>query len=342
MSSKQFTFLSTRGRGLGVDMALLKNYLSQAHGDNINFRFYLKNEMHKNPMVAHGYRRAKKEFCEQAGNIICMDPSLNTGMRRNMGEGARIMLSVPYDYQFKNMLTLEKGNSLNLNTLGAFEYIFCGSPFSQRLLRNAYREQENQTLLPVVLPFCWDLLQEEKKRKIMEKIAYYFPQAARRKIVSILVYGDEEKKRKDWENFDVKMFLKQLGEDVFVFTNSELLMENAFSLSSNYQKNFGYVNRILPVQELLYVSDTLVTNNGRFAASFAYRNRPIWVCAYNQNWFEKYMQQCYPDMFLVSAEQMNEKLIQDELSQEQKKFCKDMVYTDMKSPYDSIDDIMGM
>ena len=127
-----------------------------------------------------------------------------------------------------------------------------------------------------------------------------------------------------------------------MFTNSELLMENAFSLSSKYQKNFGYVNRIFPVQDLLYVSDVLVTNNGRFAASFACRNKPIWVCAYNQNWFEKYVQQCYPDMFLPSAEQIGINIVQDDLSDEHKKFCQDMVYSDIKSPYEKFDEILGM
>ena len=48
MYKKQLTFLSTRGRGLGVDLALLKTYLSETQASQLDFRFYLKNEMHRN------------------------------------------------------------------------------------------------------------------------------------------------------------------------------------------------------------------------------------------------------------------------------------------------------
>lgn len=40
-------------------------------------------------------------------------------------------------------------------------------------------------------------------------------------------------KRKDWETIDVKQWMKELGEEWFVFTNSEILMENAFSMGNN-------------------------------------------------------------------------------------------------------------
>lgn len=342
MSEKELTFLSTRGRGLGIDLALLKLYLSENHTQQLSYRFYLNNEMNKNPLAAHGYRRAKKDFCEGMTNALCLDASLASNMRHALGEGKRIMLSVPYDYQFKNMLTLEKGKTLNLNTLAAFEYVLAGSPFSERLLTKAYRKQECQTLMRVTLPFVWDLLQEEKRHEVAERIYYYFPEARGKRILSIIVYGDEDKKRKDWEHFSVKEFLKILGEDCFVFTNSEVLMENSFALSSKYRTRFGYINRILPVQEVLYITDALVTNNGRFAASFACYKKPIWACSYNRNWFEKYMAHCYPGMFLANAEQLMQEVTETTLTAEQQKFCRDMVYEELVSPYEAVDRILEL
>ena len=60
MNEKEVTFLSTRGRGLGIDQALLKSYLSEYRAQQLSFRFYLNNEMIKNPVAAYGYRRAKR------------------------------------------------------------------------------------------------------------------------------------------------------------------------------------------------------------------------------------------------------------------------------------------
>jgi len=48
MNEKEVTFLSTRGRGLGIDQALLKSYLSEYRAQQLSFRFYLNNEMIKN------------------------------------------------------------------------------------------------------------------------------------------------------------------------------------------------------------------------------------------------------------------------------------------------------
>ena len=142
MNEKEVTFLSTRGRGLGIDQALVKSYLSEYRAQQLSFRFYLNNEMIKNPVAAYGYRRAKREFCQGMTNAICLDASLTSNMRNSLGGGKRILLSVPYDYQFKNMLHCDKGRKFHLNSMSAFEYVLLGSPFSERLFEQAYRKHE--------------------------------------------------------------------------------------------------------------------------------------------------------------------------------------------------------
>ncbi len=54
MNETEITFLSSRGRGLKNDLALLKDYLAKQSGEDVKLRYYLNNERHKNPLAAHG------------------------------------------------------------------------------------------------------------------------------------------------------------------------------------------------------------------------------------------------------------------------------------------------
>ncbi len=290
MNETEITFLSSRGRGLSNDLALLKDYLAKQSGEDVKLRYYLNNERHKNPLAAHGYRRAKKDFMEGMTNVVCVDASLSTKINNLAPEGSRILLGVPYDYQFKNMFLMEsKGKEFNLNTFARFTHIIPGSPFTADLLKRAYRLEDKEIIEGVSLPFAYDIGDAKRRENVSELIYYYFPHARDKKILSVIVYGDEEMKRKDWETIDVKQWMKELGEEWFVFTNSEILMENAFSMGNQYKKSFGYVNRILPVPDLLYATDVLVTNNGRLASAFSILEKPLYVCRYNKNYFEKYV-----------------------------------------------------
>lgn len=328
MNKTEITFLSSRGRGLSNDLALVKEYLAKCQKEDVMFRYYLNNERHKNPLAAHGYRRAKKDFLAETTNILCVDASLSTKISNFSPEGKRILYGVPYDYQFKNMYLMEeKGKDFNLNTFARFTHIIPGSPFTADLLKRAYRLEDKEIIEGVSLPFAYDTCQPEKRKMISELVTYYFPQAKDKKILSVIVYGDEETKRKDWESVDVKQWVKNLGEDWFVFTNSEILMENAFSMGNHYKESFGYVNRMLPVPDLLYVTDVLVTNNGRLASVFAIQDKPVYACQYSKNYFEKYMSAKYPEMYFANANRMcEEKYKSASCNQAQASFNKMMSY----------------
>lgn len=344
MSKKEITFLSSRGRSLSTDLSLVKNYLSQLPGEDLWFRYYLNNEMHKNPVAGYGYRRAKKTFCEGMTNAICVDASLASNLNNLAPEGQRILLAVPYDYQFKNMVLMEeKKKQFRLKTMSRFTHIIAGSPFAAELLKKAYRLEEKELIEGVNLPFAWDTVQPDSRQRMQETIYFYFPQAKGKKVLAIIVYGDEEKKRKDWESFDIKQFTKNLGEEWFVFTNSELLMENAFSMSNRYKECFGYMDRVLPVPSLLYLADVLVTNNGRLATSFSLQKKPVYACQYNKNYFEKYMSLRYPGMYFSRGEQLlTHHFVTDSLTGEQKRFCTQMSYSDGPAPYETVADILGL
>ena len=129
--------------------------------------------------------------------------------------------------------------------------------------------------------------------------------------------------------------MKELGEEWFVFTNSEILMENAFSMGNQYKKSFGYVNRILPVPDLLYATDVLVTNNGRLASAFSILEKPLYVCRYNKNYFEKYVSLKYPEMYFENAGRLCETAYQvDVCNRAQADFNASMSYGIEKNIYD--------
>lgn len=344
MTKKEITFLSSRGRGLSNDLALVKNFFTNQTSEEIMLRYYLNNELHKNPLAGHGYRRAKKTFCQGMSNAICVDASLSTNLNNLAPEGKRILLAVPYDYQFKNMVMMEEKNrQFHLNTLARFTHIIAGSPFTAELLKKAYRLEGRELIENVALPFAWDTLQPESRKRVQDKIRFYFPQVEGKKVLSIIVYGDVEKKRKDWENFDIRKFTGELGEDWFVFTNSELLMENAFAMSNRYKSCFGYLDRLLPVPDLLYISDVLVTNNGRLATAFSIQKKPLYACQYNRNYFEQYMSSHYPGMYLSGAEQLHDQEFTiDGLTGEQKEFCNQMSYDGDTEPCGLVADILGV
>ncbi len=344
MNKTEISFLSSRGRGLSNDLALVKDYLVAQESDEIMFRYYLNNEMHKNPLAAHGYRRAKKDFSEGMTNVLCMDASLTAKINNMAEEGQRILLAVPYDYQFKNMYLMEeKDKKFHLNTFARFSHIIAGSPFTAELLKRAYRMEDKEIIENVSLPFAYDICSPKRREAISGKIYAYFPQARAKKVLSVIVYGDEEAKRKDWESLDVKRWIKELGDDWFLFTNSELLMENAFSMSNRYKENFGYINKILPVPDLLYVSDVLVTNNGRLASVFSIQNKPVFACHYNKNYFEKYMSLKYPEMYFDDAAEMSSyKFETGERNEAQKEFCRNMSYGTEADPFHKVTDILGL
>lgn len=344
MNKTEITFLSSFGRGLSNDLALVKDYIVTQLSDKVMLRYYLNNEKHKNPLVAHGYRRAKKDFSNGMTNVLCTDASLTPQINNMAAEGQRILFAVPYDYQFKNMVLMEEKNrKFNLNTFARFTHMIPGSPFTADLLKRAYRIEGKELIENVSLPLAYDICSVERQKEVGERIYYYFPQARGKKLLSVIVYGDMEMKRKDWESLDVKQWIKELGDDWFLFTNSELLMNNTFSMGNHYKEKFGYINKILPVPDLLYISDVLVTNNGRLASVFSILDKPVYACHYNKNYFEKYMSLKYPDMYFGNAMAMCEHPFKaEEQTETQKKFSGNMSYGPEVDPCHKAAGLLGL
>jgi len=343
MSEKSITFLSNRGAGLNSDMRLVERNLVNLLGqDNFSSRFFLKNERRKNPMARQGIERARKDFCRELENVVCADASLAKGMK--FREGVRILLASPYDYQFKNELLLKKKGkqSEGWKTFRRFTHIVPGSPFAAHLMKDGYYLNNISLLEDICLPFVWEINRPERRREMREEIGFYFPAVKEKKVLAILLTREKESRRNFLKYFDLKGFLKHLGEDWFVITNVEEMMEQSYTLSAKYGDSFGYIKRIMPEQDILYVADGLVTNNGRYATYFASRHRPIYCLKHKGSYFEKYMRKFHPAMFLGNFREMLQADFPLEgLPEGQQEFDRFFSYQELKCPYDAIGALLG-
>jgi len=78
-----------------------------------------------------------------------------------------------------------------------------------------------------------------------------------------------------------------------------------------------------------------VTNNGRLASAFSILEKPLYVCHYNKNYFEKYVSLKYPEMYFENAGRLCETAYQvDVCNRAQADFNASMSYGIEKNVYD--------
>lgn len=75
MSKNIISFVSTRGRDLNSDLQIVKDDLMTALPD-MEFQYYLNKTATKIPLINTKMEDARRTFCSEAQNIICMDPSI--------------------------------------------------------------------------------------------------------------------------------------------------------------------------------------------------------------------------------------------------------------------------
>ena len=146
--------------------------------------------------------------------------------------------------------------------------------------------------------------------------------------------------RKRFDDESLQELADSIGKDWFFVTNSQELAEASYVLPAEYRERFGYVNRIMPTQNLLYIADSLVTNNCRFAGSYAIRRKPVHVLRYTGNVFEKYVQEDYNDMYIGQIDKEMVKIQSGQMRPDQQAFCKEMSYDNPKEPYGVIGEIL--
>ena len=240
MEKRVISFLSSQGRGFSVDLALTKNYLQSFFSqDEVFYRYYVNNEKSKNPLANEGFIRARKEFCRDMTDVFCVDPSLGAKAGGLAEDGRHILLAVPYPYLIARMRGLKRGNHNYYKTLRNYTHIVAGSPFAEKVMRQAYELTGTRIYKNTALPFAWDLLQEERQQQIRREFTNYFPQSEGKKIAALLVFGDISKMKKTpFRNVNMQELADSIGKDWFFVTNSQELAESSYVLPAEYRERF--------------------------------------------------------------------------------------------------------
>ena len=296
MTIKEISFVGTRNRGLSPDLKFAKQYL-ESNLANPVFRYLAVNENSKNRWLKKGSKNAKKEYAKTVRNALCVDASLPVKMNKDE-EAKHVLISVPYDYQFKAMNKADSHSVKKKKTYNSFTHVITTSPFAKDLFEKCY-ETKAIKIDGVCTPMVWSMNDDKevaKKRRLYEK---FFPQIKGKKIMSILLAGEPEDEEKNpYEKLDLKAFLDSLDDEWFVFTNKEYILEKAIELDASYKNKFGFAKKMLDSRELLYFSDCVVTNSGMYASYFASKKKPIFCLRFLDNGFEKYMKKNYPSLYI--------------------------------------------
>ena len=343
MDWREIVFLSTKKRGLNPDLKLVKNYLFEKI-ENVSFKYFTSSEKAENQWARVGIKSAKKEYCKKLQDTICIDGSLPIKLPASAGEGHKILISTPYDYQFKAMNELA-GNPSRKKKKTFFKCtdVIVGSPFGKELFEKCYQLQKANIVEEVCCPVAYEITQEESIQNIRKKFAKYFPQILNKKVLAIMVTGAlDESQENPFANFDWRAFLKGLGDEWFVLTNDENLMENAIRLRSKYKESLGYVNQMLDAREMIYFADCLITNSSMYAAYFSTKRKPLYVIPYKDNEFVCYAEREFSDIFVSDVNKISELPIKEEtVTDSHQRFFDYFSYKPIRHPGDVIVDILN-
>ncbi len=310
MSNINITFMSTCGRGMGPNLKAVKDMLLSRMKD-VTFQYFVQNEKSSDSWKKREIKAAKKDFCETIEHVICQDNSIKREDEQRI-KGKRFLLMNCYDYMFKNKMEAEEKTLEQKKKLIGFTHLLVTSPFCEKVLEECYDAGKQKVITNVTLPLGWDICHEEKQKRILKNLQFYYPEMKGKKILTIITVGafkDEE------EMLDVqrlKDMLDKLENDWFVLTNNRNILEVCSSLSSKYKDKLGYTGKLIQESHLLHISDALITNDGMRATCYSMRKKPVYCLNYRNNNFEKYMKKHYPDLFIndlgdFSLEDLQEK-----------------------------------
>ena len=146
MSKKTISFVSTRGRGLNTDLQLVKDNLMAALPE-VEFEYYLNKTATKIPLINTKMEDARRTFCTEAQNIICMDPSIPIKIPSASERERRLLLATPFDYQFNIFMKYhDNPDQPKKQTFLRCTHVMLGSPFTAKLFHSFYEWEDSVRL----------------------------------------------------------------------------------------------------------------------------------------------------------------------------------------------------
>lgn len=339
MVKTKIEFVSTQGSFFEVNMQLIKDYIMKSENIDPEFAFYFKSYSKKNSVSKKGILKGRRIFCKKLNNAICVDSSLPKQLTKKAILANRILLAVSFDSSFKiansTILKNKKKNKFN-----SFNFVITGSPFQKKLFEEFFNTKA-KLINDVLLPYNYELKKGDRAAALREKFEYYYPEIKNKKIITILSSKNSKNPLADVSNFDLKKFLDKLDDDYFVFTNNEGLLEKASVLTNDYIRKFGYVKTHLPIHEILYFTDILITNQSVYATAFSATEKTVFCLKQKNNGFEKFMKKEYPQLYIDNIDRFDiNKILSGELSNESKRFSEMFNVNSDKNPYETICNIL--
>lgn len=344
MRNNTISFVSTRGRGLNSDLQIVKNDLMTNLPD-VEFQYYLNKTATKIPLINTKMEDARRTFCTEAQNIICMDPSIPIKIPSASEKETRLLLATPLDYQFNIfMKNMENPDFKKKQTFIRCTHVIPGSPFTARLFQSCYEWEETVTFLDnIPLPISWDITQEEQRATFRKQLEFFYPQAKGKKIISVLLVGqkpettDEEEPENVYKDFDLKAIMDSIDDNCFLITNNWDLVDLSCQLPYEYSARFGYIKNKISLNQMMYISDMLITNSSKHACNFSIMQKPIYYLEYLPKVFGNFIQKFYPSMYLKDLNGLSDIDFKTfECTAEQKKFCQEFSYAPTENPLKTI------
>ena len=335
MKEKVISFLNSRNRGFHPELAAIKSGLLETAQD-LEFRYFLKADQTKNPLVNQGVSFEKEVFCKQAKHILCVDDSLPEAIA-SCEDINKVLFAVPFDYQFSRMMLADENkNEINAD-FNKYSYMFTGSKFTSEVLARCYDTSGVTLVDGVCHPLGYKISKPEEQKAVRENLEYYFPGMKGKKVLSIVTAGKKVLEDATVNTMDLNGFMDELKDDWFVLTNDSVLHERAQELPVEYVASFGYVKDMVLANKLLYVADALVTNSGSFIGAFAATRKPMFWLRQSNNPFEKYMAKKYAHLDFSNVIEAG----CDGLGKADMAFCEYFSYGTENSPIKKLEELLG-
>lgn len=88
-----------------------------------------------------------------------------------------------------------------------------------------------------------------------------------------------------------------IDDDWFVITNNWDLVELSYQLPYQYSSKFGYIKNKISLNDMMYLSDMLITNSSKHAGNFSITKKPIYYLEYLPKIFGNFIKKFYIYVF---------------------------------------------
>ncbi len=329
--ANKIAFLSSGPYGISPDIRVIQNHLSSANKD-YDFTYFSKNASMPTPDESKTMRELKVDFCAEAENIICIDPSLPVRDMFGSSPYSRILITAQYDYIFKNLMNTSEEKK---NSLVNFTHIIYTSPIAKKAIEGSYNTEGAESI-ECSSPLAEDICCEKSINAVMKKLTYIYPQIGRKKILSVIRTGSKFDENA-LDEFDLSEFLSNLSDDYIVITNAEEVFRKTHCTKDFQKERILYINSMISASDLLYISNAVITNSSHLAGTFAVKRLPLYHIDYCKNHFVDYMQSISALSFPNNADEIAEQITKGSFDTS---ICKELSYPIGKHSADIINELI--